>query len=197
MVDTNFINKLGLIIDFIKDNLLIGLIIILILAIILDLFYGNNKKEIKVMYGIIIFLLLLFIGFIYYKSVFNIFDVYITNMIKITYFPSIIDYISIILITIVVQIFSLKKKNGFVKHFNFWIAIVIEILFVLNVVALNGINIDLSNVTSIYENNLLLSLFQVTGIIFMLWIIINILSFIVSLYLEDKIEMPKLNKDIY
>jgi hypothetical protein len=148
------------------------------------------------MYGIIILLLIVFIGFIYYKPLFNVVDIYITNIMKITYFPSIIEYISIILITIIVQIISLRKNKGFLKHFNFWTALVIEMLFILNIVALNGVNIDLKSVTSIYENNLLLSLFQVTGIIFMLWIIINILSFIVSLYLEDRIEMPKLNKDI-
>ena len=86
MVNTNFINKLSLIAEFIKDNSLISLILLLILVVILDLFYGNNKKDIKLMYGIIIILLIVFIGIIYYKPLFNIVDIYITNIMKITYF---------------------------------------------------------------------------------------------------------------
>ena len=197
MVDTTILSKLSLIYDFLKDNNLILLILLLLIVMILDLCYGKNKKETKVLYSIVISLLLLFIVLIYYKPILNILDIYITNIVKISYFPSIIEYVSMILITVILQIYSLKRKNGFIKHFNLWIGIIIEILFIINIIALNGINIDLNNLTSIYENDLLLSIFQVTGIIFILWIIINILVFVVSLYLTNNIEMPKLSKDIY
>lgn len=197
MVDTTILNKLGLIYEFLKDNSLITLILLLLVVVVIDLLYGNNKKNVKVLYAIVIILLTLFIGLIYYKPLFNVFDIYITNIIKITYFPSIIEYVTMILITILIQIISIKKKYGFIKHFNLWIGIIIEILFIINIIALNGINVDLNSITSIYENDLLLSLFQITGIIFILWIIINILTFIVSLYLNNKIEIPKLSKDIY
>lgn len=197
MVDTTILNKLSLIYEFLKDNSLITLILLLLVVIVLDLLYGNNKRDTKILYIVVITLLILFICLMYYKPLMNVFDIYITNIIKITYFPNIIEYTTMILITIILQIISFKKKIGFIKHFNIWIALIIEVLFIINIIALNGINIDLNNVTSIYENDLLLSIFQVTGIIFMLWIIINILTFIVNIYLEDKIEMPKLSKDIY
>ena len=197
MVDTTIISKLNLIYDFLKYNNLIFLILLLFIVIVLDLCYGKNKKETKILYGIVITLLLSFMILVYYKPFFNIFDIYITNIVKISYFPSIIEYVSMILITIILQIYSLKRKNGFIQHFNLWIGIIIEILFIINIIALNGIKIDLNNLTSIYENDLLLSIFQVSGMTFILWIIINILIFIVSLYLTDKIEMPKLSKDIY
>lgn len=195
MVDTTILSKISLIYEFLKDNSLIGLIVLLMIFIVMDLLYGNNKKDTKRLYVIAIVLLLIYLCFSYYKSLFNIVDVYITNIIKIMYFPTIIQYVSMILFTILFQIISCKKKSGFIKHVNIWVGVIIETLFIINLIALNGIKIDLNTITSIYENDLLLSIFQLTGIIFIIWIIINILIFIVSLYLDNKIEIPKLNND--
>lgn len=197
MVDTTILSKLGLIYKFLVDNSLILLILLLLIVIICDLLYGNNKKNTKILYGFIILLLVIFIGLMYYKPLLNVFDVYITNLVKLTYFPSLIQYVTYILVTILLQCISIKKFRGFIKHFNLWIGIIIESLFIINLIALNGINVDLYNITSIYENDLLLSIFQVTGMVFILWIVINLLVYIVSLYLEKKIELPKLSDENY
>lgn len=195
MVDTGIFDKISLIYQFLKNNSLIFLILLLIITIILDLLYGKNKKETKTLYAFVIILLLIYTMFSYYKPLLNILDIYITNMFKLAYFPSIIEYFSMILITIAVQIISIKKCNKVQKHINIWIGIIIEILFIINIIAMNNITIDLNSVVSIYENDLLLSIFQLTGIIFMIWVVINLLTFIVSLYLIDRIELPKLNDD--
>lgn len=195
MVDTGIFDKISLIYQFLKNNSLIFLILLLIITIILDLLYGKNKKETKTLYAFVIILLLIYTMFSYYKPLLNILDIYITNMFKLAYFPSIIEYFSMILITIAIQIISIKKCNKVQKHINIWVGIVIEILFIINIIAMNNITIDLNSVVSIYENDLLLSIFQITGIIFMIWIVINILTFIVSLYLTDRIELPKLSDD--
>lgn len=195
MVDTGIFDKINLIYQFLKDNSLIFLVLLLIITIILDLLYGKNKKDTKILYGFIIALLLIYTMFSYYKPLLNIVDVYITNIFKLAYFPSIIEYFSMILITILIQIISIKKCNSVQKNINIWVGILIEILFIINVIAMNNITVDLNSVVSIYENDLLLSIFQLTGIIFMIWIIINLLTFIVSLYLTDRIELPKLSDE--
>lgn len=195
MVDTGVFDKINLIYQFLKDNSLIFLVLLLIITIILDLLYGKNKKETKILYGFIIVLLLIYTMFSYYKPLFNIVDVYITNMFRLAYFPSIIEYFSMILITIAIQIISVKKCNKVQKNINIWVGIVIELLFIINIIAMNNITVDLNSVISIYENDLLLSIFQLTGIIFMVWLVINLLTFIVSLYLTDRIELPKLSDD--
>lgn len=197
MVDTTLINKMSLVYKFLSDNSLIGLILLLILVIVMDLMYGRNKKETKVLYLVIILLMVVFILLSYYKPFINIVDVYISNVFRLAYFPSIIEYFSMILITVIIQIISFKKCNKVLKNINLWIGLVIECLFIVNVVAMNGITVDLNTITSIYENDLLLSLFQLTGIIFMLWIIMNLLVYIVSSFLETKIEMPKIREDYY
>jgi len=194
MVDTTILNKLGLIYSFLLDNSLILLILLLLIVILLDLFYGKNSSNTRRLYFIIISLILIYIGIIYYKPLLNVFDTYITHIFKLAYFPSIIEYISFILITIILQIYSVRKYVGFLKHFNIWGGIIIEGLFIINIIAMNNIRVDLTSLTSIYENDLLLSIFQVTGIIFILLITINILVFIVNLYLDKRIEMPKLDK---
>ncbi len=195
MVDTTFLSKINLIYEFLKSNSIIALISLLIVFIIIDLLYGKNKKETKRLYITIIILIMIYIILIYYKPLFNILDIYITYIVKLSYFPSIIEYFTFILITIIIQIISIKKSKKVLKNINIWIGIILELLFIINLVAMNNITIDLNSITSIYENDLLLSIFQISSIIFIIWVIINLLVFIVSLFLEKKVELPKLNED--
>ena len=195
MVDNTILNKINIIFNFMKENSLVFLTLLLIIVIVMDLLYGKNKKETKILYSVIIILMLIYTLFSYYKPFFNIIDVYITNIFRITYFPSIIEYFTMILITIVIQLISANKCSKVLKNINIWVGIIIEVLFITNIIAMNNININLNMITSIYENELLLSIFQFTSIIFMIWIIINILSFIVSLYLSERIDIPKLDND--
>ena len=197
MVDTTFIEKISLIFKFLKDNYMFSLIMLLIGIIIMDLLYGRNKKGTKKLYGIIITLLIIFILLTYYKSFIEIFDVYIAYIFKVAYFPSIIEYTTMILITIIIQMISCIKNYKVMKHINLWVGIIIEILFITNLIALNGLSVDLSTLTSIYEKDILLAIFQLTGIIFILWLLLNIIIFIIKLFLKNKIEIPKLNKDYY
>jgi len=197
MVDTTLLNKINLIYKFLCDNSIIALVILLIVVIIMDLLYGRNKKNTKILYITIIILALIYIFLSYYKPFLNIIDVYISNIFRITYFPSIIEYFTMILITILLQIISVMKCNKVLKNINIWVGIIIEMLFITNLIAMNNITVNLNSLTSIYENDLLLSLFQITSIIFMVWIIINLLVYIVSLFLPNEIEIPKLNKKYY
>ena len=193
MVDTTLLDKLNLIYKFVKYNSFTFLIVLLILIILLDFIYGNNTKQTKILYICIMILILVYGLFEYYKPLLNILDIYITYIFKLTYFPSIIDYFSMIIITIIVEIYSIKKLNSVQKNINIWISIIIELLFIINIIALNNINIDLNNITSIYENDLLLSIFQISSILFMIWIIYNLLTYLIKSFLNKRIEMPKLN----
>ena len=193
MVDTTLLDKLNLIYKFLSDKSIIMLIMLLVLVILLDFIYGNNNKQTKFMYIIILSLILIYGLFEYYKPLLNILDTYITYLFKLTYFPSIIEYMSMIFITIFIEIYSIKKLSKVQKNINIWVSFVIEVLFVINVIALKNINIDLNSITSIYENDLLLSIFQVSSIIFMIWIIFNLLTYLIKSFVNSRIEMPKLN----
>ena len=195
MVDTGLFDKINLIYKFLKDNSLIFLIILLVVTIILDFLYGSNTKQTKILYVITISLIIIYGLFEYYKPLINIIDIYITNLFKLAYFPSIIEYFSMILITILLQIISVKKYNIIHKHINLWVGFVIEILFIINLMAMKNIKVDLNTITSIYENDLLLSIFQLSSIIFMIWIIVNLIIFIIKLFFVNNIEIPKLNDD--
>ena len=193
MVDTTLLDKLNLIYKFLSDKSIIMLIILLVIVIILDFTYGNNNKQTKFMYIIILSLILIYGLFEYYKPLLNILDTYITYLFKLTYFPSIIEYMSMIFITIFIEIYSIKQLHKVQKNINIWVSFIIEVLFVINVIALKNINIDLNSITSIYENDLLLSVFQVSSILFMIWIIFNLLTYLIKSFVNSRIEMPKLN----
>lgn len=195
MVDITFFEKISLIFNFLKENITFTLILLLTLVIIMDLLYGRNKKSTKRLYILIIFFLIVYTLFTYHNPLINILDVYIANVFRMTYFPSIIEYVTMLFVTIIIQIISYKKSNKVIKHINIWIGIIIEILFIINLIAMNNVTIDLNTLTSIYENDILLSIFQLSGFVFMIWLIINIIMFIISLFLSKKIEMPRLNND--
>ena len=195
MVDTTILDKLNLIYKFLSNNSLVFLIMILILAIIIDFMYGKNSKNTRTLYIFIIVLILIYGSFIYYKPLFNILDTYITYLFKITYFPSIIEYMSMIIITIILQIYSALKLDKVSKNINIWVGIFIELLFIINVMAMKDYTVNLNSITSIYENDLLLSIFQVSSIVFMVWIIFNLISYLIILFIDSRIEMPKLNSD--
>ncbi len=195
MVDTTILNKINLIYSFIKDNSFIFMILLLVLIILIDLIYGNNSKSTKRLYAITIILILLYGTFEYYKPLLNIVDTYITNLVKLAYFPSLIEYFTMILITIFFQIYSIKKYEGVQKNINIWVAIFIEFLFITNVIAMKDITVDLSTITKIYEQDLLLSIFELSSMVFIVWIVTNIIINIIKLFLTPRIEIPKLNNE--
>lgn len=195
MVDTTILNKINLIYSFIKDNSFIFMILLLVLIILIDLIYGNNSKSTKRLYAITIILILLYGTFEYYKPLLNIVDTYITNLVILAYFPSLIEYFTMILITIFFQIYSIKKYEGVQKNINIWVAIFIEFLFITNVIAMKDITVDLSTITKIYEQDLLLSIFELSSMVFIVWIVTNIIINIIKLFLTPRIEIPKLNNE--
>lgn len=195
MVDTTILNKINLIYSFIKDNSFIFMILLLVLIILIDLIYGNNSKSTKRLYAITIILILLYGTFEYYKPLLNIVDTYITNLVKLAYFPSLIEYFTMILITIFFQVYSIKKYEGVQKNINIWVAIFIEFLFITNVIAMKDITVDLSTITKIYEQDLLLSIFELSSMVFIVWIVTNIIINIIKLFLTPRIEIPKLNNE--
>lgn len=195
MVDTTILNKINLIYSFIKDNSFIFMILLLVLIILIDLIYGNNSKSTKRLYVITIILILLYGTFEYYKPLLNIVDTYITNLVKLAYFPSLIEYFTMILITIFFQIYSIKKYEGVQKNINIWVAIFIEFLFITNVIAMKNITVDLSTITKIYEQDLLLSIFELSSMVFIVWIVTNLMINIIKLFLTPRVEIPKLNNE--
>lgn len=195
MVDTTILNKINLIYSFIKDNSFIFMILLLVLIILIDLIYGNNSKSTKRLYAITIILILLYGTFEYYKPLLNIVDTYITNLVKLAYFPSLIEYFTMILITIFFQVYSIRKYEGVQKNINIWVAIFIEFLFITNVIAMKDITVDLSTITKIYEQDLLLSIFELSSMVFIVWIVTNIIINIIKLFLTPRIEIPKLNNE--
>lgn len=195
MVDTTILNKINLIYSFIKDNSFIFMVLLLVLIILIDLMYGNNSKNTKRLYAITIILIILYGTFEYYKPLLNIVDTYITNLVKLAYFPSLIEYFTMMLITIFFQIYSIKKYEGVQKNINIWVAIFIEFLFITNVIAMKDITVDLSTITKIYEQDLLLSIFELSSMVFIVWIVTNIIINIIKLFLTPRIEIPKLNNE--
>ena len=60
---------------------------------------------------------------------------------------------------------------------------------------MKDITVDLSTITKIYEQDLLLSIFELSSMVFIVWIVTNIIINIIKLFLTPRIEIPKLNNE--
>ena len=75
----------------------------------------------------------------------------------------------------------------FKKIFNFICSFIIFLLFFLYVILITTNGIDLGNIVSIYSNETVLSIVQVSNLIFVIWIIVS-MFYKLYLFLKKKVD---------
>ena len=178
MVELSLMERLKLIFNLIFSSPLFLILLLGIAIMLVDSFIISKKnKKTKVLYLIISILSIIILLQNYYSSLFNVFDTIAKNIVTIIYFPSVLEYIIIMLIsliTILVSIFS-KKINKKIKFTNLLIFIIELFLFFLILDQITNNKVDLTNKISIYSNINLMALFEFSIIIFAVWMIFLIL----------------------
>jgi len=189
MTYLSIFEKLKILFDMIVNTkivlIFIGFVIILTF---LYLFKRINRKK---------YMLLLFIALIItvvintignYKILSNTFDNFMTIFFSNIYFPSIYVYISVLVITFITFITSMlsTKQRGIYKVINSIMFILNGILFVivLNIIAKN--KIDIFSITSLYTNKTLVAILEINILIFVIWIIANVIIYITNCICDSK-----------
>ncbi len=209
MVELSLLERLKLVFSLIFSSPLFLILLLGIAIMLVDSFIISKKsKKTKILYLIISILSIVILLHNYYNSIFDIFDTIAKNIVAIIYFPSALEYVIIMVISLLVLIVSLlnRKTNKKIKFINFLIFILELFLFFLILDELSKQKIDLANKINIYSNVNLMALFELSVIIFIVWMVFLILYKIIYklTHKEEKIvvnersfyEEPELPKTI-
>ena len=178
MVELSLLERLKLIFSLIFSSPLFLILLLGIAIMLVDSFIISKKsKKTKIAYVIISILSIMVLLQNYYSSLFSVFDTIAKNIVTIIYFPSVLEYITILVISLIIILVSLfsKKTNKKIKIMNLLIFIIELFLFFLILDEISKNKIDLANKISVYSNVNLMALFELSVIIFAIWMIILIL----------------------
>lgn len=174
MTYLSIIEKLRILLDMLLDFkfILIFVILLLILTFLYAIRRINRKKYALMMLST--FILLFAISIISnYKVLANTFDNFTTIFFGNIYFPSIYVYIGVLVICFITFITSilntmLKKIYKIINSIMF-VCNNILLIIVLNIIAKN--KIDIFSVSSLYTNNNLVAILEISMNLFILWVL--------------------------
>ena len=117
-------------------------------------------------------------------------DTFIMKVMDYYYFPSTVVFFFLFILAIFIFIYTIFSKRllTWKKIFNYGIMTVIFLLFSMFIGVASIHHIDLSDVVSLYQNDQILSVVQLSNLIFLCWIII---SFFYHLYMFFKRKFDK------
>ena len=174
-MNLSLLGKLGVIFKYIFSSFLsIEMCIIshLLFVILIYNLKKNNKMVQIIAIGVYLgFVLGIFISYTtYVKSSFDSFVKWIMNYI---YFPSTIVYFFIIIFVTILMLYTLfsKKLKVLKKIINYFIFSILYFFFMsfLSICAYNSY--DLMEITTLYENETVLSLVQISNLLLFVWLI--------------------------
>lgn len=174
MTYLSIIEKLRILLDMLLDFkfILIFVILLLLLTFLYAIRRINRKKYALMMLST--FILLFAISIISnYKVLANTFDNFTTIFFGNIYFPSIYVYIGVLVICFITFITSilntmLKKIYKIINSIMF-VCNNILLIIVLNIIAKN--KIDIFSVSSLYTNNNLVAILEISMNLFILWVL--------------------------
>jgi len=174
-MNLSLLGKLGVIFKYIFSSFLSIEMFIISLLLFFILIYNlkkNNKMVQIIAIGVYLgFVLGIFISYTtYVKSSFDSFVKWIMNYI---YFPSTIVYFFIIIFVTILMLYTLfsKKLKVLKKIINYFIFSILYFFFMsfLSICAYNSY--DLMEITTLYENETVLSLVQISNLLLFVWLI--------------------------
>lgn len=184
MTEYSFFERLSKIFDVIFSSpFFVSLIIVLFLTIIILVINSKvvNKKP-KMIASILYVLIAVLVIIRYGKYMLSINDSLVEKVFSAMYFPNLITYLCILLISVFVIIMSFMKKNNNIvtKCGNIFSFGLLWFMFVLILDVARTNNIDVYDVKSIYSNESMLILLQASTYIFIVWMGILLMNYIVK-----------------
>lgn len=198
MVEYTLLEKIKTVFNLIYTSPLFLILLLGISLMVIDiLFISKKDSKTKIVYGVISIILIFFFMYSYLESLLSIFDTIAKNIVAIIYFPSVLEYILMLLISLIILIVSVvsKKMNKIVKRINLFVLIINGFLFFLILDQIAKSNVDLTNKISIYTNSTLMMLLELSIIIFVIWITVLILYKIIKAFLPKE-NFEKINLEI-
>ncbi len=203
MVELSLLEKIKTIFSLIFSSSLFLILLLGIIVTIIDITYISKKsKKVKLLYTIITIAVITILSISYLEELLNIINIINKNIVNLINFPSLLQYITITLISILIMLTSIinKKTNNIIKRINIGVIISDIFIFFLILDQISKNNIDISSKIDIYSHKNLMVLFEVSILIFILWIAGLIIYKICKTLINKKeepeeIELPKRRED--
>lgn len=204
MVEFTLLEKIRTIFNLIFSSPLFLVLLFGLVLILVDIkFISKKDKKTKAIYSVVSLLVIGILISMYYDSLLVLFNTISKNLISLIYFPTVLEYIIMLIISLIILICSLvnKKISPNVKTFNALAFISNSYIFFLILDEIENSKVDLSSKISIYTNDHLMILFEISLGIFIFWIVSLILIKIIKTLAKPKkeenfYEEPELPKTI-
>ena len=173
MVELSLIEKIKTLFTLIFSSSLFLILLLGIFIILVDVFYiSKQSRKVKIMYLIVSVIVMVILLITYFEEFLKFIDVLNKNIVMLINFPSLLQYTVIIFITLIIMIISIfnKKMNRILSRINIGVFIADLFIFFLILDQISKTNIDLSNKINIYSNKNLMVLFEISMIIFVIWL---------------------------
>ncbi len=170
-------------------------VIFLLTTFVLVLYNRIRNKKLKyvIAFGYLLIAILILIK--YGKSIISLSDNLVDQVFSFLYFPNIISYFCMIIITILILITTFVNKNTkfFTKALNIVSFVVILILFVLTLDVIIRYDIDIYTKTEVFRNDTLVVLIQASTFIFALWVFLLFINYIVNI-INNRLDKNKFHE---
>ena len=202
MEDVSFIDKLSILSDMILSSpLFIIFVTIFEIGLVIFLLFKRKKFKINKWVVIGIWIVILLFLIIFYNKVFlNLLDNFINYIFNALYFPNLAVYSIILIVSNIFFIMAIlnKKIDKSHKIINIVNAIVIDslLIFIIDIISKN--NIDVYEKLTVFSNNKLLVLLELSTGVFTSWVLLNLFySLKLKLKKYDKKEYPDMPDIIF
>ena len=174
-MNLSLLEKLGTIFKYIFSSFLsIEMFILSLLLFVILIFNLKRKNQIVQMVAIGVY-----IGFVvgilisYTTYVTTSVDSFVKEVMNYIYFPSTVVYFFIMVFVTVMILYTLfsRKLTTFKKVFNYSFFSLLYFFFMSFIALASADGVDLMEITKLYENEVILSLVQISNFILLIWII--------------------------
>ena len=194
MVEYTLFEKISMLFNLLLESPLFLIIILGIFLMIIDIKYisKNSKKTMKI-YLIIIAVVMVLLIYSYLDSFTNVFDSIAQNIALFFYFPSVLEYITTLIIGLIIVLISIfsKRITKKIKTINITVFGTNILLFFLILDQIASNEVDLNNKISIYTNSNMMILLNLSLLIFIIWLIgLGLYKIIKLLNKKAVLELP-------
>ena len=191
----SLIEKIGLVIKNAFSSFM-GIemfLIILLLFLFLVLNIKRNNKIVKWSFVISVIAFMAVIIVMNFDYAIYSIDYLLKAIMKYIYFPSTVVYFLIVVLSLVfILISNFSKMPYYKKVLDISFFSIIYFLFFNFITAIGQYKLDLADKVSLYSNNLVLSIVQISNLVFLIWIIVilfyNLYNYFKKKY-DEKIEI--------
>lgn len=177
-MNLSLFGKLGIIFRYIFSSFLSIEMFIISLLLFVILIYNlkrNNRMVQIIAIGVYLgFVLGIFISYTNYVR--SSFDSFVKGVMNYIYFPSTIVYFFIMVFVTIMILYTLfhKKMTIFKKVINYFVFSILYFFFMsfLSLAAYHGL--DLMEITTLYENDTILSFVQVSNLLLFVWLLFTV-----------------------